>query len=293
MELASDKPHGEHGAPARGYTASEAARLLEISVGEIHSWVRSDVVAPGRGPRNEYRFSFQDLVVLRAARSLASELPARRVKRALRRLRAQLPHGRGLAGVRLAVEGEEIVVRDGQVAWEPESGQAVLDFGAPRLVPGVAVLPARGAAASPGGRTEIDAESWFDLGCELESENTGQARDAYRRALELDPEHFDARINLGRLLHESGEFSAAEANYRLALRTRPGDATASFNLGVALEDQRRPAEALQAYEQAIATDPRYADAHYNLSQLYERLGRPTEALRHLQTYRALIEDHGV
>ena len=293
MELASPKPTDDHGAPARGYTASEAARLLGISVAEIHSWVRADVVEPARGPRHEYRFSFQDLVVLRAARALASELPARRVKRALRRLRAQLPRGRGLAGVRLAVEGEDLVVRDGAAAWEPESGQAVLDFGAPRLVPGLATLPARGATAAPGARPEIDAEGWFELGCELESENAAQARDAYRRALELDPEHFDARVNMGRLLHESGEFGAAEANYRLALRTRPGDATASFNLGVALEDQRRPTEALQAYEQAIVTDPRYADAHYNLSQLYERLRRPAQALRHLQTYRDLIEESGV
>jgi tetratricopeptide (TPR) repeat protein len=291
MEVVASTPPGGNATPARGYTASEAARWLEISVGEVHSWVRAGVIEPRRGPRHEYRFSFQDLVVVRAARALASELPARRVKRALRRLRAQLPHGRGLAGVRLAVEGEDIVVRDGAVAWEPESGQAVLDFGAPRLVPGIPALPAR-AAPAPGVSREADAESWFELGCELESESAAQARDAYRRALELDPDHFDARVNLGRLLHESSEFAAAEANYRLALRTRPGDATASFNLGVVLEDLTRPAEALAAYEQAIGTDPRYADAHYNLSQLHERLRHPAQALRHLQTYRALIEEGG-
>src|SRR5205085_10989380 len=63
MEIASSNPGGEHGAPARGYTASEAARLLEISVGEVHAWVRAAVIEPRRGPRNEYRFSFHDLVV--------------------------------------------------------------------------------------------------------------------------------------------------------------------------------------------------------------------------------------
>jgi len=276
---------------AGGYTATEAARSLGLSVGQIHSWVRAGFLDPRRGPRNEYRFTFQDLVVLRAARDLTAQLPARRVKRALRRLREQLPSGRGLAGVRIAVEGDEIVVRDGGAVWQPDSGQALLALDAAAVAAPVAPLvrpqPAAGAVTHESG-----AEDWFEIGIELESDDSPQARDAYRRALELDPAHFDARVNLGRLLHEAGELKAAEANYRLALRTRPGDATASFNLGVALEDLRRPADAVRAYEQAIATDPTYADAHYNLAQLHERLGHPHNALRHLQTYRALIEQGG-
>jgi tetratricopeptide (TPR) repeat protein len=278
---------------AAGYTATEAARSLGLTVAQIHSWVRAGFLEPRRGPRSEYRFTFQDLVVLRAARDLAAQLPARRVKRALRRLREQLPQGRGLAGVRITVEGDDVVVRDGGAAWKPVSGQALLALDVTAGAAAVAPLANRQAGSAPAVEREPGAEDWFELGLELETCDSLQARDAYRRTLELDPGHFDARVNLGRLLHEAGELASAEANYRLALRTRPGDPTASFNLGVALEDLRRPNEAVRAYEQALDADPEYADAHYNLAQLHERLGHPRNALRHLQTYRALVDRGGM
>ena len=277
--------------PAFGYTATEVARLLALPPSRIHSWVRAGFVEPRRGARNELRFSFPDLVVLRAAKTLADQVPPRRVLRALQRVRRQLPQGRGLAGIRFSVEGGDIVVHHGGVAWEPESGQARLDFDAAPAT-GTAALSPRVPAAPAAEPAELDAEAWFERGCETEAGDAAQARDAYRRALELDPGYFDARVNLGRLLHEAGEVAAAEANYRLALGARPGDATASFNLGVALEDLRRPAEAVQAYEKALDADPDYADAHYNLAHLHELLGRPRNALRHLQQYRQLVNDGG-
>jgi tetratricopeptide (TPR) repeat protein len=287
----SSKPGStSRGSFATGYTASDAARLLGCTTAQIHAWVRAGLLEPRRGPKGEQRLSFQDLVVLRTAKELSERVPARRVKRALRRLREQLPRGRGLAGIRITAHGDDIVVRDGATLWEPVSGQAVLDFDVAKLALEVAPLAQRNASAALSAERELGAEDWYDLACEMEAVDPMQARDAYRRTLELDPEHFDARVNLGRLLHEAGEVTAAEANYRLALRLRPDDATAAFNLGVALEDQRRPVEALRAYERALAADPAYADAHYNLAHLYEALGKQRSALRHLQTYRALVQE---
>jgi tetratricopeptide (TPR) repeat protein len=279
------------GAPERGfaggYSARDAAKLLDIPPAQIRAWVRAGFLSPRRGARNEYRFTFQDLVVLRTAKALLEQLPARKVKRSLARLRQQLPRGRELANVRITAEGDHIVVRDGGVAWVPESGQALLDFDVAALATEVAPLVRQAAHAAREADGALSAEGWYELACDLEAVEPRQARDAYRRALELDPEHYDARINLGRLLHEAGELDAAEAHYRLAIQSRPEDATAAFNLGVALEDQRRPLEAVRAYEQSIAADPDLADAHYNLACLYERLGRPKLAIRHLQIYRGL------
>ena len=275
---------------ATGYTTADVSRLLGLSIPQIRAWVRSGCVEPRRGPRGEHRFSFQDLVVLRTAKELAARVPSRKVKRALERLRRQLPRGRGLAGVRIGVQGDDIVVRAGGVAWEPESGQEVLDFDVGALASEVAPLVLQAANDARRVERDLRAEDWFGLACEMEAVDPVQARDVYRRTLELDPEHFDARVNLGRLLHEAGEYAAAEANYRLALRLRPDNAIAAFNLGVVLEDQRRPREALHAYERAIASDPGCADAHYNLANLYERFGEPRSALRHLQTYRALVHE---
>ena len=273
---------------AAGYAARDVARLVGLSVPQIFAYVRAGCVTPRRGPRREYRFSFQDLVLLRTARDLTAGLPARRVHRALGRLRAQLPRGRQLAAVRITVEGEEIVVREGGAAWAPESGQALLDFDVATLAIEVAPLARRAAEEALQAGEEPTAEDWYRLGCELEPCDQARAMDAYGRAIGLDPGQADAHLNLGRMLHETGRVAEAEAHYRRSLAGRPGDTTAAYNLGVALEDLGRGREAVAAYESALASDPGNADAHFNLSRLCERLGQPQRALRHLQAYRGLI-----
>jgi tetratricopeptide (TPR) repeat protein len=211
----------------------------------------------------------------------------RRVHQALLQLRDQLPAGRQLTALRLTAEGDDIVVRDGAAAWNPVSGQVVLDLDVASLAHAVGPLARRAAEAARESADDMDADDWYRLGCDLEPCDAAQALDAYGRALELAPDHADAHLNLGRLLHEAGRVTEAEAHYRRALEARPSDATAAFNLGVALEDSRRPHAAAAAYEQALAADSGYADAHFNLARLWERLGEPHKALRHLQAYRRL------
>jgi tetratricopeptide (TPR) repeat protein len=270
-----------------GYTVREAARLLDLPAGRVYAYVRANFLSPRQGPRGEYRFSFQDLVLLRTAKELARELSPRKVRRALGNLKRQLPRGRELAGLRITAVGEHVLVQDGERAWLPESGQILFAFEVAELVPGVAPLARRAAQVARGIESQVQAEDWYELGCELEACDPGQARDTYRRALELDPDHVDAHVNMGRLLHEAGEWRGAEAHYRAALEIEPGDATAAYNLGVLLQDLGRHPEAVAAYAQAIRADPEYADAHYNLAHLYEELGRKQGAVKHLQIYRKL------
>ncbi|MFQ5599676.1 MAG: tetratricopeptide repeat protein [Candidatus Krumholzibacteriia bacterium] len=270
-----------------GYTSHEAARLLDLSVGQVYAYVRADFLQPRRGPRGEYRFSFQDLVLLRTAKELSCRLSTRRVKRALGNLKKQLPRGRELTGVRITAVGDDVVVRDGGTTWNPESGQTLLDFEVSELADGVAPLVRKAAKAARSVEEQLQAEDWYELGCELETCEPDEAGDAYRRAVELDPRHVDAHVNLGRLLHEAGELRAAEEHYRTALQIEPEDATAAYDLGVLLQDLGRQAEAVTAYTRAIQADPGYADAHYNLAHLYEQLGRAQGAVKHLQIYRRL------
>src|SRR5437762_114310 len=202
----------------KGYTSRDVARLLGLTVAQVRGFARDGFLSPStaRG-RRTLQFSFQDLVVLRTAKALVgARIPPRRIRRALKKLRQQLPRGRSLEAV------------------DPD-----------------------------------------------------EARDAYRRALELEAHHADAHVNLGRLLHEEGLVEEAERHYRLALREDPEHATAAFDLGIALEELGRPKDAIEAYRTALATDARLADAHYNVARLYERVGKTAAALRHLSIYRRL------
>jgi tetratricopeptide (TPR) repeat protein len=274
------------------YDAKTVARLLDLSVGQVRSYARCGFLAPERGPRGEYRFSFQDLVLLRTAKGLlAARIPPRQVRRALRRLQQQLPLGRSLTGVRIAAEGDRVVVRDGAAVWEADSGQGQLNFDVRELAEHVAPHTRRLAEEALGDAPgdACDADEWYALGSDLESTSPDQAREAYRRALDLEPDHVETRVNLGRLLHEDGRLNAAEAHYRLALAVRPRDPTALFNLAVCLEDLGRIDEAIQFYRRTIRADPDCADAYFNLARLYEKKGDAAAALRLLQAYRKLTE----
>lgn len=278
--------------PRGAYNAEQVAGLLGLTLAQIRGYVRAGVIAPARGPRGEWCFSFQDLVFLRVVKGLAtSRVPPRRVRQALRRLRDQLPEGRPLSGIRLAALGGDVVVREQDRVWSPATGQYWLDFESePQPAPGAALPlpPAKPAAEAPVALT-ASADGWYAIGSELEDGDPEQARSAYERALALDPKHADTHVNLGCLEHEAGRLEEAERHYRAALAARPDDATAAFDLGVVLEDLGRLEEARAAYEHSLAAAPGSADAHYNLARLHDRLGDTAGAIRHLHAYRSLRE----
>ncbi len=270
-----------------GYTIMQAARLLDLPVSRIREFIEAGFVTPRRGLDDELRFSFQDLVLLRTARELSASLTPRKVKDALHRLREQLPQGRQLSALTIQASGEDVVAHDNGDTWHPESGQTLLAFDVSSLAAEVAPLVRAAADQARSGDTQADPDDWYELACDLETHDPSEARDAYRRCLEMDPRHPDAHVNLGRLLHEEGLLEAAREHYRLALEGRPTDATAAFNLGVCLQDQGRSQEAIRAYLVALERDPEYADAHFNLAQLYDGVGKPVRAQRHMLDYESL------
>jgi tetratricopeptide (TPR) repeat protein len=264
------------------FTLRQVSEMLGLSPAQIRSYATKGFLTPDRGLRGELLFGFHDLVILRTAGELSSaHIPQRKVRRILERLREQLPDGQSLTAVRIAADGDRVVVRDGDAVWNPESGQSLFDFS-------VAELAEKTATFTKGDDEphELDADDWYQLACELELSEPDQAAKAYERVLALDANHADAHVNLGRLLHEQKAPAAAEKHYRAALVADPDHETAAFNLGVALEDLGRYTDAIDAYHRAIELDPGNADAHYNIAGIYERRGDKAAALRHLKACRA-------
>lgn len=266
------------------YSVREVAAMLGLRPAQIRSYASQGFLTPERGERGELRFGFHDLIILRTAGELsAANIPTRKVRRALEKLREQLPEGMSLTGVRIAADGERLVVRDGSTVWNPESGQSLFDFAIDDVAARTRVFVPRVEREE-----EREAEDWYDLGCELEETSADEAKTAYERAIALDPDHSDAHVNLGRILHEQRAPQLAEEHYRKALECEPEHPIAAFNLGVALEDLGRVADAMNAYRHALKLDPDNADAHYNLAGLLEKRGDKTGAIRHLMAYRKLV-----
>jgi len=274
-----------------GYTTHQVSEILGLTEARVRSFARSGLLQPRRGPGNRYRFSFQDIVLLRTARDLLERnVPSRRVRGALEALRVQLPQGRPLSAVRIVARGDRVLVHDAEAAWEPETGQMTFD---PTVDFPVGELAARVEPFAPDPERDSDLavergpDGWFELGLDLEAVSLDKARAAYARAIALDPGHIEAHLNLGRLLHESGELAGAESHYRQACAADPASPLAAFNLGVALEDRGDASGAIAAYRRAVELDAEYGGAHFNLSRLCEATGDVSGALRHLSEYRRI------
>ena len=279
---------GEHTSDSP-YTIRSIQEMLGLSRGVISGLIASGFVAPGRGARGEYRFTFQDVVLLRTAAELqAARIAPRRIVQALRRLKEKLPAELPLAGLRISAVGNDVTVKEGGTQWQADSGQLVMDFQFAPAKGSVTFLqraPAPVPVRPPVLADDVDAA--FSLGEALESTDRRAAEAAYRRVLALDPDHADAYLNLGALLCEAKRCKEAVALYDEALRRQPGEALLHFNRAVALEDQGRRVEALAAYNASLHLDPDLADAHYNAARLHEQLGDAKNAVRHFSAYRRL------
>ena len=255
--------------------------MLGLSRSIIRGLIAGGFVSPLRGRRREYRFSFQDLVVMRTAQGLVqAKVPTARILRSLRRLRAQLPAAMPLSGLRVEAVGDHVVVHDGEMQWQPDSGQYVLRFHVEAPRGRLAFLD----AATP---RSTSADALFEQALAVEDAKPEVATALYERALAIEPALIGAYTNLGRLQHDRKQWDAAEITYRTGLaRCGPDDAL-FFNLALLLEDLERSGEAVQMYEAALAHNPELAEAHYNLALICEADGRSQEAIRHLAAYRRL------
>ena len=233
------------------YGVREVQKLLRLPRSTIRTLIDAGFVSPARGPRNAWRFSFQDLIVLRTAQALAAaNVPARRIARSMRELRRHLPASMPLSGLSIAAEADRVVVREGSRRWQADSGQYLLAFEASAADGSLRVLERPARATVPG------AEAYIERGCEF---------------------------------HERGCLPEAERTYREGIQTCGEDPLLLYNLGIVLEDLDRKADALSAYERALSADPAFADCHYNAALLYEALGKPRDAIRHMAQYRRLLK----
>jgi tetratricopeptide (TPR) repeat protein len=203
----------------------------------------------------------------------------------LQQLRAALPAGSALNKVSLTALGNRIAIREGQTLRESDSGQYALALEIIEEKGRLHMIARQDAATLP----ESSADDHYARGCSLDDTDPQAARQAYQACLAADPNHLEARINLGRLLHIAGHLAEAEQVYRAASASEP---LLAFNLAVLLEDLGREPDAIVSYREALALDPLLADAHFNLARLHERAQDPQASLRHLLAYRRMIDRQG-
>ncbi|MBI4607524.1 MAG: tetratricopeptide repeat protein [Candidatus Rokubacteria bacterium] len=113
----------------------------------------------------------------------------------------------------------------------------------------------------------------------LQVENLPQAMEAFKKALELNPDYADAHHNLGLALAAAGRWEEAlKAEQKaLAIPTYTNAELAYRSMGWAYYNLDRLAEAENALLQALRLEPTLEATHYLLGLVLLKAGRREEA----------------
>lgn len=98
-----------------------------------------------------------------------------------------------------------------------------------------------------------------------------------QQALALKPEFPDAHLNLGNTLRDLGDMAGARDAYVRAIRLDPDFLLAWVALAAVLVLMGQPEQALFLYRQVVAREPHHARWHYELGITLERAGNLVEA----------------
>ena len=123
------------------------------------------------------------------------------------------------------------------------------------------------------------AEQYWDLG------EIDRAEGHYRRLIEQAPRETAPRRNLGNLYLESGRIEAALVLFREIVELEPEKARSHFGLAGAYRTGGLLKQAEAEYRKALELDPDHFDARYNLAYLYDQKGEDKWAERE---YRRLL-----
>jgi tetratricopeptide (TPR) repeat protein len=101
-------------------------------------------------------------------------------------------------------------------------------------------------------------------------------------AIHLNPEHAVAHYDLATALARSGRQAKAIAHYQRSIELAPTNAPARCNLGMALLQQEQTDAALAQFQDALKINPSLAQAHYGAAAVLARRGLAGEAITHLR-----------
>jgi tetratricopeptide (TPR) repeat protein len=151
---------------------------------------------------------------------------------------------------------------------------------APQRLFAIVGMAAAFAIANLGqGRMEsrMNADAEYSVGVRLAlAGHPIEARDRFRRALELKPGYAEAWSNLGVIEARGGNTEAAGRAFLRAVELAPDETAALANLAIFYEKQNRLEEAARLYDRILTIDPGDSVAEARLQALRAR-ATPTRA----------------
>lgn len=121
-----------------------------------------------------------------------------------------------------------------------------------------------------------------------EKGDTLKAISSMQTAVEQDPDHYNAYIQLG-LLNAAQKNPLAEVYYMNALKIYPNSEEAMYNLGMYYQETDNYNAAIETYTTLLKINPHHFDAHFNLGMIHTiKLNVVDEGLKYFNE--AIVDD---
>ena len=128
-------------------------------------------------------------------------------------------------------------------------------------------------------RSESRAEKHYNKGVTYQQQGElRQAIDSYRRALNFNPDHLQANMNLSIAYLQAGRFKQAEQILVYLYASRPKDSKILYNFGVLLYQTGELASAESKLKRLLEIDPFHLEANLLLASIHEEKGEMDKAL---------------
>ena len=121
--------------------------------------------------------------------------------------------------------------------------------------------------------------AWNNLGLlSARAGDTAAAIDFFQRALEIDPAHLIALLNLGNAYRQRKDWPEAKKALQRALDVGPDDPEVNYSLGMVCAQLEESDRAYEYLKRAVALRPVYPEALNNLGVLYLRTRHTEDAV---------------
>ncbi len=113
---------------------------------------------------------------------------------------------------------------------------------------------------------------------------------AYNKAIERNPNYFDAHLQLGVAYGSLGNFDHALAELNRAIELDPGNPFPHMNRANVYKFKKQGDQVLADYDRAIELNPALADAYLERGLFYKAEGQASAAIRDLEHFLAISTD---
>jgi tetratricopeptide (TPR) repeat protein len=109
-----------------------------------------------------------------------------------------------------------------------------------------------------------------------------EAEPAFREALKIDPDDFDANLYLGAILYKRRKMDEARIYLDRALRINPSNSMVRYESAMLKSTSGQYEAAAEELEKLVKDDPEWLEPHVELASLYYRLHRPADGAKERQ-----------